>query len=59
MDETLRLEVSPGTIRIEPCNKCHTDAITFDTVALKDYGEEWGVAWAGTITRCPTCNPSQ
>ena len=55
MDELLHLEVSPGTIHVEPCNTCHNDALTFDTVALRDTG----VAWAGTTTRCPHCNPSQ
>ena len=55
MDETLRLELSPGTIRTQPCNTCHNNALTFDTVALRDTG----VAWAGTITRCPQCTPSQ
>ena len=47
MDETLRLEVSPGSIHVEPCNTCHNNAIVFDTVALRNTG----VAWAGTITR--------
>ena len=54
MDELLHLEVSPGTIHVEPCNTCHTDALVFDTVALRDTG----IAWAGTITRCPQCNPT-
>ena len=55
MDELAHLELSPGTIRVETCPIHLTDAITFDTVALRNTG----VAWAGTITRCPQCNPSQ
>ena len=55
MDELLHLEVSPGTVTTTECTKCGHDALTFDTVALRNTG----VAWAGTITRCPQCNPSQ
>ena len=55
MDELAHLELSPGSIHVEPCNTCHNDALTFDVLAL---GND-GVGLVGTITRCPTCNPSQ
>lgn len=55
MDNIANLEISPGTITTNPCQQCGNDAITFDTVALNDNG----VAWAGTIRRCPTCEGGQ
>ena len=51
MDEIAHLELSPGSIRTEPCARCGNDALVFDTVALRDTG----VAWAGTIHRCGFC----
>src|SRR5699024_9354199 len=51
MDNIANLEISPGTITIQPCQSCGNNAYTFDTVALHDTG----VAWAGTIRRCVNC----
>ena len=59
MENIANLEISPGTITINPCQRCGNDAYTFDTVALNDRGEEWYVSWAGTIRRCPTCEGGQ
>src|SRR5699024_829560 len=51
MDNIANLEISPGTITIQPCQSCGNNAYTFDTVALNNTG----VAWAGTIRRCVNC----
>ena len=51
MENIANLEISPGTITIQPCQSCGNNAYTFDTVALHDTG----VAWAGTIRRCVNC----
>ena len=36
MDNIANLEISPGTITIQPCQSCGNNAYTFDTVALHD-----------------------
>ena len=57
MDETLRLELSPGSITTGTCNNCGNDTYTFLAVALSDEG----VHDVGRITKCEQCsnNPSQ
>lgn len=51
VDERAVMEISPGSIRTHECEHCGNEAFTFDAVAIN----ETGVAYVGTIRRCPGC----